>query len=104
MKRKKKLNYKVTHVTNSADTLRESIIGIWDRKAMTYIEKTFTGNTGVAIRAFTEGINNQNQQNNLYKWPDDYELHLLGTCDPRSGELCSVPTQVLAFGEQVKVR
>lgn len=60
------------------------LIGIYDRKAQMFISLEPTPNINVAIRTLTEIVNRQ-QDNTIYKWPEDYALYELGTFDNETG-------------------
>lgn len=79
------------------------LIGILDKKSDLFIEFAAVSNHAVAIRAFTDGINRDAPENNLFKWPDDFDLYLLGEYDNRTGDLAAKKTR-LAQGTQVKIR
>lgn len=61
-----------------------TLIGIFDRKAQTFISIEATPNKGVALRSLTE-IVNKPSDNPIHKWPDDFELYELGTFDTITG-------------------
>lgn len=107
MKRKTKSSmtkFVTTNVVGTKDPLLQIVMGLWDKKALTFIETSMVQNTGVAVRGFTGAVNNSQGDNNLYKWPDDYELYTLGTYNPRTGQLFPDEKRLIATGENVKVR
>lgn len=105
MKRKTgKTKFVVTNITDPKDPYLTVIVGLWDRKAKTYIAQQFVTNVGVGIRDFTSAVNDPQAHNNIYKWPDDYELHSLGIFNPRNGHLNAIAQEILATGENVKIR
>lgn len=61
------------------------LIGIFDRKAQTFISLEPTPNVAVSIRQLTENVNKQSDSP-LYKWPADYSLWELGEWDSNSGK------------------
>lgn len=60
------------------------LIGIFDRKAQTFISLEPTPNVNVSVRQLTENVNKQSDSP-LHKWPEDYSLWELGTWDSESG-------------------
>lgn len=62
------------------------LIGIFDRKAQTFISLEPTPNINVSIRQLTENVNKQSESP-LYKWPSDYSLWELGTWNSESGQV-----------------
>lgn len=85
------------------------VIGIFDRKAQTFIEMGATPSIGVAARTFTEAVNKQSESP-IYKWPADFELYELGNWDTESGMLEArfgekgYEKRLIVDGEAVKVR
>lgn len=60
--------------------------------------------SGQAIRSFTDEVNRNEPNNQLYQHPSDFDLYSLGTFDSDSGMFdTGVPKQV-CIGEQVKIR
>lgn len=90
------------------------IVGIFDRKAQTFVEMNATPSIGVAARSFTEAVNKQSESP-VYKWPEDFELYELGTWDTETGKCLYITDQdddgaieyrkkLIVTGEAVKVR
>lgn len=104
MKKTRRTKYVTTNVTDPSKPYLTVVVGLWDRKAETYIAQQFVTNVGVGIRDFTSAVNDPQANNNMYKWPDDYELHTLGVFNPRTGGLEGRPREILATGENVKIR
>jgi hypothetical protein len=81
------------------------IVSIRDRAADAYGRPAFMATEGVAIRSFSDEVNNKYESNQMYAHPDDFDLFLLGTYDDNSGsfDLLDSPKQ-LCLGKQVKIR
>jgi len=87
------------------------IIGIFDRKAQSFIEMSATPSVGVAARIFSEAVNKPSESP-VYKWPEDHELYELGTWDSESGiplflaeeERGQYQKRLIVTGESLKVR
>lgn len=75
-----------------------------DRAADAYGRPMFVPSVGVAIRSFTDEVNRNDPENNLYNHPDDFDLYDLGVFDDNTGvfSLHDTPKQ-LAIGKQVKI-
>jgi len=59
---------------------------------------------GQAVRSFTDEVNRQDKDNQLYLHPDDFELYVLGEWDSETaGFECDVP-QLLARGKDVSTK
>ena len=80
------------------------ICTVKDRAADAYGRPMFVPSTGVAIRSFSDEINRNNADNQLFNHPDDFDLYELGEFDDNSG-LFSLHEQpkLLSLGKQVKI-
>lgn len=56
---------------------------VYDAKAEAYMQPFFTSTIGLAVRIFTEALNDPNHQFNKYK--ADYTLFSLGSFDDAKG-------------------
>ena len=76
-----------------------------DRAADAFARPMFVPSIGVAIRSFSDEINRQADDNQLYQHPDDFDLYDLGVFDDSNGkfELHDEPKQI-AIGKQVKIQ
>jgi hypothetical protein len=75
-----------------------------DRAADAFARPMFVPSIGVAIRSFSDEINRQAEDNQLYQHPDDFDLYDLGVFDDSdaSFQLHEKPIQI-AIGKQVKI-
>ncbi|QXP07866.1 MAG: nonstructural protein [Arizlama microvirus] len=80
------------------------ICTVKDRAADAYGRPMFVPSTGVAIRSFSDEINRNHADNQLYNHPDDFDLYELGEFDDNTG-LFTLHEQpkLLSLGKQVKV-
>jgi len=80
------------------------ICTVKDRAADAFGRPMFVPSTGVAIRSFSDEINRNNAENQLYNHPDDFDLYELGQFDDNTG-LFSLHEQpkLLSLGKQVKI-
>lgn len=78
-----------------------TICAIHDRCAKTFGRPFFVQNTGVAIRSFTDEINNSNPENQLYAHPDDFDLFYLGTYDDSTASFSLEEKRCIAVGKDV---
>jgi len=81
-----------------------NICTVKDRAADAYGRPMFVPSTGVAIRSFSDEINRNNAENQLYNHPDDFDLYELGQFDDNTG-LFTLHEQpkLLSLGKQVKI-
>jgi hypothetical protein len=84
--------------------MKQIICTVKDRAADAYGRPMFVPSAGVAIRSFSDEINRNNADNQLFNHPDDFDLYELGEFDDNSG-LFSLHEQpkLLSLGKQVKI-
>lgn len=76
---------------------------VYDDKAHAYITPFFLPETDLALRTFSDCVNDPNHQ--WGKHPEDYTLFGLGSFDVLSGKLSALePSTVLANGLTLKRR
>jgi len=80
------------------------ICTVKDRAADAFGRPMFVPSTGVAIRSFSDEINRNNAENQLFNHPDDFDLYELGQFDDNTG-LFTLHEQpkLLSLGKQVKI-
>jgi len=85
--------------------MKHNIIAIRDRKANAFNRPMALPSIGQAIRSFQDEINREDNNNDLWKHPGDFDLYLLGTWDDETGQFenSEVPNQI-AIGEELKYR
>jgi len=81
------------------------LCSVKDRAADAYARPMFVPSTGVAIRSFSDEINRQADDNQLYNHPDDFDLYEFGEFDDNNGQftLYEQP-KLLSLGKQVKIQ
>ncbi len=78
------------------------IFSVYDLKAEAYLQPFFCPTKGLAIRSFTEIINDRNH--NFSKYPEDYTLFELGTFDDAKAKFDMFPApQSLGVGNEFRV-
>jgi len=84
--------------------MKQIICTVKDRAADAYGRPMFVPSAGVAIRSFSDEINRDNADNQLFNHPDDFDLYELGEFDDNSG-LFALHEQpkLLSLGKQVKI-
>lgn len=65
------------------------VFAVLDKKAAAYGTPMFVTTVGLATRGFEDAC--QNPQGPLVQHAEDYSLHHIGSYDPNSGELKSLP-------------
>jgi len=69
--------------------MKLQIIAIRDIKADCYGQPNFVASIGAAIRSFGDECQREDQNNMLWKHPEDFELYHLGEYDDSCGEFSS---------------
>lgn len=83
--------------------MKLTLCTVKDRAADAYGRPMFVPSTGIAIRSFSDEINRQSADNQMYNHSDDFDLYELGEFDDNTG-LFSLHDQpkLLTLGKQVK--
>lgn len=64
-----------------------NIFSIYDTKSQTYGRPFFERNQQTALRSVRMVVNNPTSENQYNKYPQDFELHVIGTYDDETGVL-----------------
>jgi len=85
--------------------MKLNICSVKDRAADAFGRPMFVPSLGVAIRSFTDEINRNDAESQLFNHPDDFDLYDLGVFDDNTGVflLHELPT-MLCLGKQVKIQ
>jgi hypothetical protein len=80
------------------------LCSVKDRAADAYGRPMFVPSLGVAIRSFSDEVNRQSDDNQLFNHPDDFDLYEFGEFDDNTGQftLHEVP-KLISLGKQVKL-
>jgi hypothetical protein len=83
--------------------MKMQIISVKDRVADAYGRPFYTQSIGTAIRSFSDEINRDAADNQMFAHPDDYDLYHLGEFDDATAEfsLLTTPHQLI-LGKQAK--
>jgi hypothetical protein len=81
------------------------IVSVKDSAAEAFGRPMYVQSVGVAIRAFTDEVNREDKENQMYQHPDDFDLYELGAFDDSTGihEIRDNPS-VLLRGKDVKIK
>jgi hypothetical protein len=81
------------------------IVSVKDSAAEAFGRPMYLQSLGIAIRSFTDEVNRQDKDNQLFNHPDDFDLYELGVFDDSLGryELRENPT-VIVRGKDVKIK
>ncbi len=81
------------------------IVSVRDSAAEAFGRPMYLQSLGVAIRSFTDEVNRDDKDNQLFNHPDDFDLYELGVFDDSIGkyELRDNPS-VIVRGKDVKIK
>jgi len=80
------------------------ICSVKDRAADAFGRPLFVPSVGFAIRSFSDEVNRQADDNQMYHHSDDFDLFELGTFDDSTGIIeCHPQPKLLTLGKSVKV-
>jgi hypothetical protein len=81
------------------------IVSVRDSAAEAFGRPMYLQSLGVAIRSFTDEVNREDKDNQLFNHPDDFDLYELGVFDDSIGkyELRDNPS-VIVRGKDVKIK
>lgn len=81
------------------------IVSVKDSAAEAFGRPMYLQSIGIAIRSFTDEVNREDKDNQLFNHPDDFDLYELGVFDDSLGryELRENPT-VIVRGKDVKIK
>lgn len=70
--------------------MKHNVYSIYDSAAKAYFPPFFLHTEGMALRGFTDAVNDPNSQ--VGKHPKDYDLFQIGTFDDNTGQLTPLQT------------
>lgn len=79
------------------------IFCVKDRAIDAYGNPMFMQTKGQAVRTFTDEVNRENKESNLYLHPDDFDLYFLGTYDSQSGSFVTGAPELVCRGKDVSL-
>jgi len=81
------------------------IVSIKDSAAEAFGRPMYLQSIGVAIRSFTDEVNREDKDNQLFNHPDDFDLYELGVFDDATGmyQIRDNPN-VIVRGKDVKIK
>lgn len=84
--------------------MRYKIMAVRDRALDAFGTPIFVAAIGQAVRSFTDEINRVDQNNNLNKHPEDFDLYFLGEYDDETAEFAVERPKQVAVGKDVSVK
>lgn len=80
------------------------VVAIRDRASDTFGTPLCFAARGQAIRTFSDEVNRRDENNQMYKHPEDFDLYELGEFDDSSGLFNSGVPKQIAVGKDLRVR
>lgn len=84
--------------------MQYKVFSIRDRAADVYGQPFYAPTRGAAIRMFTDEVNRKDDNNNLYKHPEDFDLYELGVFDDNTGQFTTDQVEQVCVGKDVSVK
>lgn len=84
--------------------MKVGIFSIKDNNAGEFNTPFFQPRVEHALRIFRTEVNRANEQNLMYLYPAEFELHQVGSFDTDTGSITAGEPIRLAGGEQVKTK
>lgn len=79
------------------------VVAVRDSAMAAFAAPVHVPTIAMASRSFTDEVNNAAEGNNLYRHPEDYELHCLAVFDEETGKFTNNDEQTLVVrGKDVK--
>ena len=77
--------------------MKKTIVAVYDKASKSYGQPIFAPAIGVAIRSFTDEVNNKYETNQMYHHPDDFTMYDFGVFDDNTGafELHPEPVKLI---------
>jgi hypothetical protein len=81
------------------------IVSVKDSAAEAFGRPMYLQSIGIAIRSFTDEVNREDKDNQLFNHPDDFDLYELGIFDDSTGmyKIRENPS-VIVRGKDVKIK
>lgn len=79
------------------------IVAVRDRAADVFAHPMFVPAVGVALRAFNDQVNKNEQGNQLFAHPEDFDMYELGSYDDSNGKFETHEPRQIAIGKDTKV-
>jgi hypothetical protein len=83
--------------------MKMQLVSVYDRATQAYGRPMYLQSTGQAIRSFSDEVNRDAADNQLFGHPDDFDLYHLGEWDDNSGRYTLFENPVILIqAKQVK--
>ncbi|QCQ85032.1 nonstructural protein [Blackfly microvirus SF02] len=83
--------------------MKLSIFVVKDRATDVFGQPMFLVSSGQAVRSFTDEINRQAEDNQLYRHPDDFDLYELGEFENEEGSFTTFAPRLVTRGKDVSL-
>lgn len=78
------------------------VFAVRDSAMDSFMQPFFAPAVGLASRSFSDEVNRSSADNAMFRHPDDYELHLIGTFDESTGHFSNEGMRLISRGKDVK--
>ncbi|WNK13077.1 MAG: nonstructural protein [Microvirus sp.] len=86
--------------------MKIKVFSIRDRAIDTFAQPFYAASVGHAVRSFTDAVNREDKDSNLYMHPDDFDLYSVGEFDDEFGRFHCPDTgpEMVAVGKNCRVK
>lgn len=84
--------------------MKQAVVSVKDRAADAFGRPAFVPSIGIAIRSFSDEVNRDDPDNQMFMHPDDFDLYELAMYDDSTGivEMLDTP-RLLMLGKMAKI-
>ena len=98
----KSIYTRIKQKSTGVQLMKLNVYTIYDDTAKAYMQPFFMHNHGLAVRAFTDQVNRNDENNPLNKHPEQFTLYYVGEFDDQTGNLELRDHQSLGKGVSYK--
>lgn len=84
--------------------MKLQMFAVRDRATDMFGTPMFLQSRGQAIRSFTDEVNRQAEDNQLYRHPEDFDLYFMGVFSTDDGSFDACRPEQLVIGKDVAIR
>lgn len=84
--------------------MKRIVLAVRDRASDTFGSPFYSVARGQAIRSFSDEINRNVSDNQLWMHPEDFDLYVLGSFDDSTGLFDVGVPQMIAVGKDLKIK
>lgn len=83
--------------------MKYKVMCVRDRAVDAFSTPFFVRSVGEAVRSFSDEVNRKDDNNQIYKHPEDYDLYLISEFDSDTGLFSDSKPSMVAVGKDVSL-